>query len=218
MSELNKAFISVQPNNASLIEEALEYGWAQLLHSLPCPYPNLKQPLLTAPPFVALLAGERGVRDWQPKDTPQSQRKTVDKAFEIHRKAGTRLGLSIALDAIDCDVDVIPWHQMTPRAPPYHIECIATQRSQALDKAATTRVLSRIESTKSERDTVHLIMALSVDSGFTLSAVTHPIVMVSDESALLCALPDISPGVAPLYWGAATRLIFTTEHQFGAIA
>ncbi|MEZ8059540.1 phage tail protein [Vibrio splendidus] len=247
MSDLNKVFLSVQPNNASLIEEALEFAWTELIQSSFCPYPNLKQPLLTDKTFAALLAGERGVTDWQPKDTLESQRKTVDKAFDIHRKAGTRFGLSIALDAIDCDVEVTPWHQMEPRLAPYHIECIAWQRKQPLDKAATTRILSRIESTKSERDTVDLIMALGADSGFEFSAVKQNSVIAKDDhcsgtikaspevqyssfvsgvgyhvtsfdDSVTGEVPDISPGFAPLYWCAATRLIFTTDFEFGAVA
>ena len=63
MSDPNDAFISVQPNSASLIEEALEYAWTELIQSKSSPYPNLKQPLLTDKTFVALLAGERGVQD-----------------------------------------------------------------------------------------------------------------------------------------------------------
>lgn len=247
MSDPNDVFISVQPNNASLIEEALEYAWTELIQSKSSPYPNLKQPLLTDKTFVALLAGERGVQDWQPKDTLESQRKTVDKAFDIHRKAGTRFGLSIALDAIDCDVEVTPWHQMQPRHKPYHIECIARQRNRPIDKAATTRVLSRIESSKSERDTVNLIMALDADSGFELSAVRQQGVLAKEDHCsgtikgspqveystflsgvgyhLTCVdesvtgkLPDRSPGFAPLYWCAATRLIFSTDFEFGAVA
>lgn len=216
MSDLNKAFLSVQPNNASLIEEALEFAWTELIQSTFCPYPNLKQPLLTDKTFVALLAGERGVTDWQPKDTLESQRKTVDKAFDIHRKAGTRFGLSIALDAIDCDVEVTPWHQMQPIHAPYHIECIAWQRNQPLDKSAITRVLSRIESTKSERDTVDFIMALGIDSGFEFSAVKQNSVIAKDDHC--SGNIKASSGFAPLYWCAATRLIFITDFEFGAVA
>ncbi|CAK2388852.1 phage tail protein I [Vibrio crassostreae] len=216
MSDLNEAFLSVQPNNASLIEEALEFAWTELIQSTFCPYPNLKQPLLTDKTFVVLLAGERGVTDWQPKDTLESQRKTVDKAFDIHRKAGTRLGLSIALDAIDCDVEVTPWHQMQPKHAPYHIECIAWQRNQPLDKAATTRVLSRIESTKSERDTVDFIMALGAEFGFEFSAVKQNSVIAKDDHC--SGNIKASLGFASLSWGAATRLIITTDFEFGAVA
>ncbi|MDK9756736.1 phage tail protein I [Vibrio sp. D173a] len=216
MSDPSEAFISVQPNNASLIEEALEYGWTELIQSTSCPYPNLKQPLLTDRAFVALLAGERGVRDWQPKDTLDSQRKTVDRAFEIHRKAGTRFGLSVALDAIDCDVEVTPWHQMQPRQAPYHIECIAWQRQTPIDKSAAHRVLSRIENTKSERDTIDLVMAIGTDSGLAFSGAGYQVLCV-DES-MTGTIRDVSPGLAPLYWGAATRLIFSTDVEFGAIA
>ncbi len=91
MFDLNKEFLSVQPNNASLIEEALEFAWTELIQSTFCPYPNLKQPLLTDKAFVALLAGERGVTDWQPKDTLESQRKRWIRRLIFIEKQGRDL-------------------------------------------------------------------------------------------------------------------------------
>lgn len=247
MSDPNNGFVSVQPNNSSLIEESLEFAWGEIIKSHACPYPNLKQPLLTDESFVALLAGERGVTDWQPKDTLESQRKTADRAFDIHRKAGTRFGLNVALDAIDCDIEVTPWHQMQPVHAPYHIECVAWQRNKPVDKAAANRMLSRIENTKSERDTIDLIIALGVDSGFEFSGVRQNAVIEQDDdcTGLIQAspkvsystcfagagyhvtsfddsvsgvVPDISPSFAQLYWVGATRLILSTDFEFGATA
>ncbi|WP_236688376.1 hypothetical protein [Photobacterium kishitanii] len=67
MFEVTEPFISVQPENRTLIEESLEYAWHTLLTNQIDPFPELKQPLLTSEQFVSLLAGERGVTDWRLK-------------------------------------------------------------------------------------------------------------------------------------------------------
>ncbi|MBY7667267.1 phage tail protein [Vibrio anguillarum] len=144
MLEQNK-FVSVQPDNRTLIEESLEYAWARILARATNPYPNLKNPQLTADEFVVLLAGERGVADWQPTDTIVQQRKTTDKAFPIHSKVGTRTGLKSALFALGFDAEI------QKADLPYSIQ-ITSWSGDGIGNDVLSRVYSRTVQYKSERD------------------------------------------------------------------
>ncbi|MGR5061970.1 phage tail protein I [Photobacterium sp. DNB22_13_2] len=217
MSGQSKPFVSVQPENRTVIEESLEFAWHQAINLLVDPFPELKQPLYSPDEFVALLAAERGVMDWRPEDTLDQQRKTADKAFEIHRKAGTRHGLSVAMDALDCDIEVSPWYQMDKPPGPYHIEVIAWKRSHPANKRSVERMLSRIEHTKSERDTVELIVAHGNESGFRFSGIAQEGVTNHDD-LVNGVLPPSPVCLGSVCWGGATRMVVISEMNPGATA
>ncbi|MEL6113766.1 phage tail protein I [Photobacterium sp. SP02] len=205
MSEPN-SFTSVQPENRTDVEEALEYAWHRVIQSQSSPYPDLKQPNLTREEFVSLLAAERGVMDWQPIDTLAQQRKTAEKAFDIHRKAGTREGLAVAMDALDCDIEITPWYRMEQPPGPYHLELTAWKRNAPVTKAIAERMLTRIERTKSERDTVGLILGFGVASGFGFSGVmqkgmtTQDVSYSGEISSSPVAEANLSITAVPYHW------------------
>lgn len=150
MSEQNEPFNSVQPSNRTIIEESLEFAWVKVLEKIESPYPNLKTPLLCPDEFVALLAAERGVQDWQPGDTLEQQRQTTDKAFEIHSKAGTRYGLRISLNALGFDSTI------SKGIKPYSLEVDAYLQDKPLTEESSQRVDARVRTYKSERDDVSI--------------------------------------------------------------
>ncbi|WED23078.1 phage tail protein [Vibrio sp. JC009] len=141
-------FVSVQPESRSLIEESMEYAWGAIIADLECPYPELKSPALTQDDFVSLLAGERGVMDWQATDTIDQQRTTAERAFQIHEKAGTRGGLKNALDALVFDSVI------SRGALPYSLDVEAFLLDTPLTEDSSRRVDSRINTYKSERDSI----------------------------------------------------------------
>lgn len=147
MLEQNE-FISVQPDNRTLIEESLEYAWDRILKQSTNPYPDLKNPMLTPDEFVVLLASERGVADWQPDDTLVQQRRTTDKAFKIHSKAGSRAGLKTALDALGFSSVVTRGEAL------YSIDVEGRLLDQPLTAEMSQRLHARISAYKSERDSV----------------------------------------------------------------
>lgn len=239
-----KPFVSAQPENRTSIEEALEFAWHEILTTVDQPYPNLKQPLYTPQEFVSLLAGERGALDWQPSDDEQQRRETTDKAFDIHRKAGTRSGIEIALNALGCDAIITPWFDCDTAKPPYYIECVAWKSNAPVDKQLSERMIRRIESAKSERDTIDFIVALGVTSGFELSGVEHNAVIEIDKSLPSVIQPSptirgnirlvgagyqvmetghcpnslIAPPpttITSICWGGGTRFIVVTDFTFG---
>ncbi|KJF95191.1 phage tail protein I [Photobacterium angustum] len=214
MFEVTEPFISVQPENRTLIEESLEYAWHTLLANQRDPFPELKQPRLTSEHFVSLLAGERGVTDWRPEDSLEQQRKTADNAFEIHRKAGTRHGLAVAMDALDCDIEVTPWYQMDAPPGPYHIEVVAWKRNEPVNQKAAKRMLTRIENTKSERDTVDLILAFGLDTGLAFSG-AYFYTIVGDES-YQGTMPNDAWCAGGSYFAGGMRMVMSTDITLGA--
>lgn len=147
MSELNNDFVSAQPESRTIIEEALEYAWDQVLAQQVNPYPELKNPELTPDEFVVLLAAERGVADWQPNDSKVQQRQTTVDAFSIHSKAGTRYGLKGALEALGFTSSV------TRGELPYSITVEGRLGDQPLTAETSKRINARVTTYKSERDT-----------------------------------------------------------------
>lgn len=202
-------FISVQPENRSTLEEALEYAWQRLIIDAERPYPLLRQPLFCPEEFVVFLAGERGVFDYQPSDSLQQKRNSTHHAFEIHQKAGTRHGLKVALDVLDCDLEVTPWHKMEPPSNPYHIDVVAWRRDSPTNKEVLERVWARIAKTKSERDTVSLSLAFGVNSSLAFAGATSQIVFV--DGAADVAMPAAPSCKGAICFAGATRMVLMTE-------
>lgn len=163
----DKPFVSAQPENRTVIEEALELAWHDMLTKVEQPYPDLKQPLYTPKEFISLLAGERGVLDWQPSDDEQQRRETADKAFDIHRKAGTRYGLRNALLPLGIDSAVSKGEL------PYSIVVDGKLSDQPLTADTSQRMNARLSSYKSERDSIELTLSRSNNGAETKAAIVQ---------------------------------------------
>ncbi|MGD8109384.1 phage tail protein [Vibrio sp. TRT 17S01] len=160
-------FISVQPESRTLIEESLEYGWHRVFDDLPNPFPDLKNPQKTPDEFVALLAGERAVLDWQPGDTSKQQRDTTDNAFGIHSKAGTRGGLKSALGALGFSSEI------RRGAKPYSLDVQAEVEKGALTVELQHRLSQRVTSYKSERDSTSMDLVRSAVVGIRVGCLAE---------------------------------------------
>lgn len=163
----DKSFISAQPENRTIIEEGLEFAWHDMLIKVEQPYPDLKQPLYTPKEFISLLAGERGVLDWQPSDNEQQRRDTADKAFDIHRKAGTRYGLRNALLPLGIDSTVNKGEL------PYSLVVDGKLSDQPLTAETSQRMNARLSSYKSERDSIDLTLSRSNNGSEVKAAIVQ---------------------------------------------
>ena len=152
MSEQNESFNSIQPSNRTIIEESLEVAWTKVLEQTENPYPNLKNPRLCPDEFVALLAAEDGVLDYQPSDTLDQQRETTVNAFYIHSKAGSRVGIKNSLDVLN----LVSYVRRGTE--PYSIDIEAKLLDQALSEQTLDRISTRVDTYKSERDSYSLVL------------------------------------------------------------
>ncbi|MBD1572884.1 phage tail protein [Vibrio sp. S17_S38] len=194
----DKSFISAQPENRTVIEEALEFAWHDMLTNVEQLYPDLKQPLYTQDEFVSLLAGERGVLDWQPSDDDQQRRETADKAFDIHRKAGTRYGLRNALLPLGIDSVVTKGEQ------PYSVVVDGKLSDRPLTAETSQRMNARLTSYKSERDSIALTLSRSSNGTETKAA----IVQTAKFIHVFAGVP-----VPPVYYGSNPKFGFVQSEK-----
>lgn len=187
----DKSFISAQPENRTVIEEALEFAWHDMITKVEQPYPDLKQPLYTQDEFVSLLAGERGVLDWQPSDDDQQRRETADKAFDIHRKAGTRYGLRNALLPLGIDSVVTKGEQ------PYSVVVDGKLSDRPLTAETSQRMNARLTSYKSERDSIALTLSRSNNGVETKAAIVQTAKFIHVFAGV--PVPPVSYGSNPKF-------------------
>lgn len=187
----DKSFISAQPENRTVIEESLEFAWHDMLTKVEQPYPDLKQPLYTQDEFVSLLAGERGVLDWQPSDDDQQRRETADKAFDIHRKAGTRYGLRNALLPLGIDSVVTKGEQ------PYSVVVDGKLSDRPLTAETSQRMNARLTSYKSERDSIALTLSRSNNGAETRAAIVQTAKFIHVFAGV--PVPPVSYGSNPKF-------------------
>jgi len=180
MSELKNG--SVLPDNRSLFERGLEIAFTQLLYEINNPYPQLLNPRQTNQSTLPYLAQDKGVTEWDANAPESEQRQTVANAWHVRRLAGTKKGLTLAMDSLEYDAEVTPWYQMLPRGLPYHFEIVAWKRKNApINKDVVHRMHTNIENSKSERDTYELILALGIETGLSVSAVHDRGITIFDE-------------------------------------
>lgn len=207
-SYIEKPFISAQPENRTVIEESLEFAWHDMLTKIEQPYPDLKQPLYTQDEFVSLLAGERGVLDWQPSDDDQQRRETADQAFDIHRKAGTRYGLRNALLPLGIDSTVNKGEL------PYSLVVDGKLSEQPLTEETSQRMNARLESYKSERDSVALTLSRSSNGTETKAAMVQTARFIHVFAGV--KKPPISYGTNPKFGFIQSEKVIKVQAGFAS--
>lgn len=154
-------FISIQPENRTLIEEGLEFALAAVVAEHDSPYPLLKNAQFTSVQCVSLLAAERGVLDFRPEDTELQRRSSVEHAFLIHKKAGTRKGLIDAINMLNIDAEIKRGEM------PYSLHILGKLALQPMTIETSIRLNARINAYKSERDSITVILSRALKGGKT---------------------------------------------------
>lgn len=194
-------FISVQPENRTTLEEALEFAWHKLIENAHSPYPALRNPLTTQDAFVSLLASERAVQDWQPSDTPEQRRNTTASAFEIHRKAGSRTGLRAAIEALGFSADVQQGNL------PYSLIISAQLEGYPLSPEIQSRLNLRALAYKSERDTLDLRLVRGADV-YSFTGIFVEMGCILDCQAFV---PTETLSDSTVYHGILTEIYITLD-------
>lgn len=65
------------------------------------------------------LAWARSVDKWDTNWTEQQKRDAIKASVYVHRHKGTPSAMQSALDALGYDLDLVEWHQLTPKGDPY---------------------------------------------------------------------------------------------------
>lgn len=138
------------PSNASHLERALYHGWKTVLAELESPYPTVKDPKKCPSAFLSLLAGERGVLDWLSSDNDVDKRLTVNNAFNVHQMAGTREGIIQSIETLDASAVIKKSDK------PYQLDVDVVLKNKPLTTEVKQRIQRRVDTYKSERDTINL--------------------------------------------------------------
>lgn len=207
-TDMIKPFVSAQPENRTIIEEGLEFAWHDMLANVEQPYPDLKQPLYTQPEFISLLAGERGVLDWQPNDDKQQRRETADKAFDIHRKAGTRQGLVEALVPLNITA-VVKKGEL-----PYSIVIDGRLSEKPLTAETSQRLNARATSYKSERDSVSITLSRSNQGAEVKAALVQTAKFIHVFAGV--TKPPISYGTNPKFGFVQSEKVIKVQAGFAS--
>lgn len=162
---------SLLPNNASDLERAFESAFADMLGEIDPPFPELLDPTHTPAAMLPYLAQDRGVTEWDSSAAEALKRRAVENVWPIRRLAGTRAGLTLAVDELDYDAEVLAWYDAGAEyTEPYSIEVIAWRRDNApIDQSVVAQMQRNLEYAKSERDELTITLALAQSSGWTIS-------------------------------------------------
>ncbi|MCG7349290.1 phage tail protein I [Sphingomonas sp. ACRSK] len=113
--------VSLLPPNATPLERALEQGVAQL-GEVPYPLELLWDPQACPAELLPWLAWGLSVDSWDAEWTEQDRRDAVSNSISLHRIKGTPASIKSVLARFDQLLELIEWHQATPRADPHTFE------------------------------------------------------------------------------------------------
>ncbi|MBD3877435.1 phage tail protein I [Pseudomonas kunmingensis] len=153
--------VSLLPANASLLELGLDLAFAKLLDRIQPPFPELMDPLVTPASFLPYLAADRGVSEWRAAAPDSEKRTTVVAAWQTKRLAGTGAALRRAVESLELEPEVVPWHQQRPVGEPYTVRVLAWI-SRAYDRDINERLDQRLQAAQSERD--QLVTAIGISA------------------------------------------------------
>lgn len=112
---------SLLPPNASRLERAVEAATARI-GDVPAPIEQLWDPATLAADLLPWLAWALSVDNWNADWTEAEKRAAVARSIELHRIKGTRASVETVLGSFDDLLELVEWHQVTPRADPHTFE------------------------------------------------------------------------------------------------
>jgi phage tail P2-like protein len=113
--------ISLLPPNSTLLERALEQAAAHI-DEIPYPLDLLWDPQRCPVQLLPWLAWGLSVDSWDPEWSEQDKRDAVANSIALHYTKGTPASVKSVLDRFDQLLELVEWHQATPRADPHTFE------------------------------------------------------------------------------------------------
>lgn len=117
-------------------------------------YEWLTDPQKTDAALLDIMAEEAGVVDWFGSDLESAKRDSIEQATFIHQKSGTREGLKQALSALGFIATV------EKGAKPYSLLIEGYIKDKPFSVDISKRVNARVNSYKSERDSVDIVLSI----------------------------------------------------------
>jgi phage tail P2-like protein len=203
---------SVLPDNRSKLERGLELSFAQHVYGIIPPFPNLLDGNKTPVESLPYLALDRQVSEWREDYTEDIKRQLTDSSWRVKRLSGTVEGIRLALNTLNFDAIITPWHQQTPQGQPYNLDVVAfSQNNQSVDPQDALRIESYLNEVKSERDVINLALTFGVESFFSINMASAPPTNVVhlEQKAVLPPLDLVPIG---LTLNTATAPVINVQH------
>ncbi|MGE7959424.1 phage tail protein I [Pseudomonas sp. NPDC089530] len=199
------AGLSLLPANSSVLEKALDLGFARLLERVAPPFPELMNPTRTPADFLPYLAADRGVNEWDAGAGETEKRLTVSLSWQIQRQAGTHKALSHAVESMGFIPNIAAWYEQRPQGHPYTFDVQAII-GRDWSSGDHNRLIRRINAAKSERDDGTITIVHPTTGGLRLAVGADPGLSIGDDSPP-GALPEVKlRGVLAVNGGATTPL------------
>ena len=179
ISESKPSSYSLLTDNASPLERALEHTLSKHLDQVAPPLPQLRNAHQTPESALPHLAADRMVTYWKKEDSVKIKRSQVASAQVERKKAGTKEGVRIALDAIGYGCQVNSRYE-SPELPPFTLDVIAWQHSKGtVNSELIDQLIDKLNENKSTRDTIELSLSYGVFSSWGMTASIPPAVNIT---------------------------------------
>jgi phage tail P2-like protein len=188
--------VSLLPPNSTPLERALEQGVARL-GEVPYPLDLLWDPQRCPVEMLPWLAWGLSVDSWDAEWSEQTKRDAVSESIALHYTKGTPASVKSVLGRFDQLLDLVEWHQATPRADPHTFEIrlpIATEgvkpggrRATAAFAEAIIREVSRV---KPAREHFRLVQTLDLEGAIGIQGVAR---LAGTGRGDMAAIIDTSP-------------------------
>jgi phage tail P2-like protein len=187
---------SLLPPNATRLERAVESATARI-GDVPYPIDTLLDPQRIPARWLPWLAWGLSVDSWDAEWTEAEKRAAVAGSIELHRIKGTRASVETVLGRFDQLLELVEWHQTTPRADPHTFEirlpiagngvAPGGRRATAAFAEAIIREVGRV---KPAREHFRLVQSLELDGAIGIQGVAR---LAGAARADLAANIDTSP-------------------------
>ncbi len=188
---------SLLPPNATRLERVLETAIARI-SDVEIPIAQLVDPATIKFEWLPFLAWGLSVDTWDADWTEAAKRQAVAKSIQLHRMKGTRLSVESVLSRFDDLIELVEWHETSPRADPHTFDVIVPlvtgagvapggRRSTAAFADAVAREVARVQPL---REHLRMVQSISAAGMVGVVGVVRAVAYVRENAALTI---DTSP-------------------------
>ncbi|MFV0625202.1 phage tail protein I [Sphingomonas sp. ac-8] len=191
--------VSLLPPNATPLERALEQATAQL-GDVPFPLDLLWDPQACPAELLPWLAWGLSVDSWDAEWSEQDKRDTVASSIALHYTKGTPASVRSVLGHFDRLLELVEWHQATPRADPHTFEVRLPITSDGVEPggrrataAFAEAIVREVARVKPAREHFRLVQTLALEGAIGIQGVAR---LTGATRADMAATIDTSPAWA----------------------
>lgn len=137
------------PSNSTPYERVLSSVDAEAVARLPVQLiAASRSPVECPPPWLAYLAAERSVDEYDSAWTEMQRRAVIVASFDLHKRKGTRRALDLALSPLGFDLRTVEWFENSPRRRPYTFRLVINVTMTGWTRAMRSQVVRVSNATK----------------------------------------------------------------------